>query len=92
MAQASADPLSQQHPLPSSSQVCHPEQDLSEDDAGGAAVAGAEEARPQKSTLGPTLLPARGWGLQPHRTAAASGEPEPAVLPVAGVQAGPCAA
>ena len=46
VSQASADPLSQQYPLPSSSQVCHPEQDLSEDDAGGAAVTEAEEARP----------------------------------------------
>lgn len=92
VAQASADPFSQQRPLPSSSEVRGPQQEFSEDDACGAAGAGAEEARPQKSAPGHTLLPAPGWEPRPHSTAATSVGPTPAVLPVAGFQASPCAA
>lgn len=54
-----------------------------------AAVTEAEEARPQKSTLGPTLLPARGWGRAAATQNSHSLRRASQLLPVAGVQAGP---
>lgn len=52
-------------------------------------TAQAEEARPRQGAPGPPASQPEAGGR--GHTAATSGGPAPAVLPVAGFQAGPCA-